>query len=53
MNITQEGLQMAHKKIVPGTGGEHYIPYKECNVLHLFQVRFFCVPFVIPPVLYS
>ncbi|MBU5446035.1 hypothetical protein [Blautia sp. MSJ-36] len=20
---------MAHKKIVPGTGGEHYIPYKE------------------------
>ena len=29
MNITQEGLQMAHKKIVPGTGGEHYIPYKD------------------------
>lgn len=20
---------MAHKKIVPGTGGEHYIPYKD------------------------
>lgn len=29
MNITQEGLQMAHKKIVPGTGGEHYILYKD------------------------